>query len=181
MRNYLFAMTVDGLDAEDEETVEALLSSGEILLMSGVDGTVEIDLEIQAASPEAAVRAAVHLVETTVAGATVSRVSLDLVAAADIAERVGVSRQAVANWAAGRRSGKAFPAPLGTLAGGTRVWSWSAVLPWLRELGHAPDDEQTLPYDAIIAMNALLLRPRRPGGLDVADSLVSAVPFSPLG
>ena len=165
MRSYLFAVNVDGVDTGDEDEIDTLMAEDEILLVADVDGIVEIDLEIEAMDPDAAVRAAVHLIEAALPGATVSRVSLDLVAAADIAERVGVSRQAVTNWAAGRRSGKQFPVPLGTLAGGTRVWSWSAVHPWLRELGHAPDDEETLPYETIVSMNSLLQRPRRPGRL----------------
>lgn len=50
----------------------------------------------------------------------------DLVGAAEIGDRLGVTKQAVTNWAA-RYSD--FPAPLTELRLG-RVWLWSEVAAW---------------------------------------------------
>ena len=51
----------------------------------------------------------------------------DPVAAADIAARLKVTRATVSNWQA-RPVG--FPAPVFTVANGTRIWEWGAVAEW---------------------------------------------------
>jgi predicted DNA-binding transcriptional regulator AlpA len=57
----------------------------------------------------------------------------DLVIAADIAKRLGISPQRVNVLA----SGPGFPKPLGKL-GRSSVWRWSGVERWARETGRLP-------------------------------------------
>lgn len=72
-------------------------------------------------------------------GITVYEVHADLVTASDVAERCGVTRQAVNNWIRGdRQSSSPFPAPANLVRGG--VWHWSEVNAWLRDQGKAHDD-----------------------------------------
>lgn len=52
----------------------------------------------------------------------------DLAGVAELSETLGVSRQAVSNWNAGR-SRDGFPAPLTRLRSGP-IWSRHAVLAW---------------------------------------------------
>jgi predicted DNA-binding transcriptional regulator AlpA len=54
----------------------------------------------------------------------------ELVIAADIARRLGISKQRVGVLAAGT----GFPDPIGTL-GRSHVWRWSSVERWARETG----------------------------------------------
>lgn len=165
MAHFLFSVIVDGLDAQDDAQVDLLAELPEVLVLSDADGAVEVHVEIEAPASEAAVRAAVLILESAAPGVRVERIELDLVAASDIAERVEVSRQAVTNWATGRRSGPPFPSPLGRIAGGTRVWAWSQVLPWLQASQHATDHETALDYAVIVELNALLQHPRQPSRL----------------
>ncbi len=167
MEPYTFALVVDGIDVSDEAHVEALSTNDQVLAVSSIDDLVAVDVAVGARAADAAIRAGVRLVELAVKGAVVRRVDLDLVAATDIAARVGVSRQAVSQWVGGGREGTLLPAAVGHVAGGTRVWSWSAVVPWLHQHGYAID-ERPLDHDAIVTANALLLLPRRRGRLAAA-------------
>ena len=160
MTCYLFALIVEGLDPSDESQVLALDALPEVLLLSDTDGLVTVHLEIEAGSAAAAITDAIQRVEALPAEVHVVSVDLDLVAATDIAHRTGRSRQAVSQWAAGERAGRRFPAPLGRVAGGTRVWPWSVVLPWLRDHGHVDDGERAPSYEEIVVANASLLRRR---------------------
>lgn len=54
----------------------------------------------------------------------------DLVVAADIAERLGLSRARISVLV----SSPGFPRPLGML-GRSQVWRWSAIERWARETG----------------------------------------------
>lgn len=69
------------------------------------------------------------IMQLTARGLDVRRLAEDLVTRADIAERLGVTRQAVGNWVRGDRQG-AFPAPANAVSGG--VWLWGDVADWAR-------------------------------------------------
>jgi len=60
-------------------------------------------------------------------GMIVHRLQEDLVNRNEIAERLGVTRQAVSNWVRGQR-GDSFPTPGNDVAGG--VWLWADVARW---------------------------------------------------
>jgi hypothetical protein len=75
----------------------------------------------------------------------VEAVDRDLVNVADIARRVGRTRQAVQLWVTGKRGPGSFPVPVGA-PGGSRVWAWADVEAWLdRGAVAAPDAERPLP------------------------------------
>ncbi len=77
---------------------------------------------------------AVERVRTEVANVAPSAQLLsledDLVSIPDVASRIGVTREAVRNWASGRRQG-GFPRPLGIVGDGIKVWAWRDVNAWL--------------------------------------------------
>lgn len=78
----------------------------------------------------------------------------DLVSIPDVAGRVGVTREAVRNWANGTRHAN-FPLPRGVVGDGIKVWAWSDVSVWLRDnlsLGDA--EEFPSAHDAAL-INAL--------------------------
>lgn len=54
-----------------------------------------------------------------------------------IADRAGVSREAVRLWAAGARGTGDFPKPVLITPGGEHVWDWEQVAPWLESRGRS--------------------------------------------
>lgn len=74
------------------------------------------------------------------------RLQPDLVGRAEIAERAGVTPQAVGNWVRGDRyRADRFPAMFSEAAGG--VWLWGDVLDWLHQRGMCT--EETLRYPTL--------------------------------
>ena len=62
----------------------------------------------------------------------------DLVTRQDIADRAGVTRQAVGQWVRGvRQRGTPFPVPFNTVSGG--IWLWGDVYAWLRHHDYGGD------------------------------------------
>ena len=77
-------------------------------------------------------------------GAKPVRLVDDLVTRGQIAERAGVTRQAVGQWVrAERHSGLPFPAPFILTSGG--LWLWGEVVEALRTRGITVDDDVTYP------------------------------------
>lgn len=68
------------------------------------------------------------------AGLTALRVlDQDLVTLADIADRIGQSRESVRRYATGDRGPGAFPPPVNPARDGTVFFRWSEVRPWIEE------------------------------------------------
>lgn len=89
-------------------------------------------------------------------GCVPQRVDLDLATRGDIARRLGATRQAAANWAAGRR-GAGFPTPFNPVSGG--VWLWGDVVAWAIEHGRLPPETPLPPQaEAVTLANSFLLR-----------------------
>jgi transcriptional regulator with XRE-family HTH domain len=85
---------------------------------------------------EAGLRVA-KAIETS--GISVLRTYQDLVTRQDIADRLGVTRQAVGNWVRGERHDDTpFPSPVSLVAGG--VWLWGDVAAWARTRSYAVDE-----------------------------------------
>lgn len=174
MTEYAFEVVVEGIDVEDDEMMDRLDEIEGVVLLSEVNGIVGIHLAIDASTPGDAAQTGIHLVESAIEGCRVRRIDLDLVAAAEVADRVGVSRQAVNQWASGRRSGDPFPESLGVVARGSRVWAWSSLMPWLAAHGHAPADEvATLPFDVLTALNGVLAGNSQAGAGKAEPGVVS--------
>ncbi len=104
------------------------------------------------------------------------RLDDDLVAASDIAGRLGISRQAVAQFV---QPSNGFPSPVGTCAS-ARVWRWAEVNEWLREHRKDRADEEHWPTaDEAIIINAMLLQYRRGGGVDSSAPAGAQPPTKP--
>lgn len=88
---------------------------------------------------------------------SICRLDQDLVDGPEIAERLGVTRQAVQNWAKGTR-GSTFPRPIGT-PGGRRIWAWSQIVEWARR-ERGLDETPGLSLDEAAIVDADLARRR---------------------
>lgn len=108
----------------------------------------------------AAARSIVETVEREF-GVTVLRYHEDLVTRRDIAERTGMSTQAVRQWIYGPyKTFPPFPVPDNLVFGG--VWRWAAVVDWLKRIGREVDEEVSQPTreDVVLIEHWLATRDR---------------------
>lgn len=157
----LYSMSVEirGFSFDSEDHHEYLEQLPFVASAMQIEGFVTLEVEAEAATPAAAV---LH-VERVLRGAPFEfvRFSLELVTATEIAQRSGVTRQAVQQWVAGKR-GKGFPEPY-TLIGTSRVWSWYDVASWLISEGKADEvisDAPPVPAHVLERMNGALAKRR---------------------
>ncbi len=138
MREHEFTLVIEGRVA-DEAVLDALYEAGcSDATLGTVDGTGYGDFHRRASSFLEAVVSAIHDVES-VPGLRVRRIEPDdLVTMAEIAERLGRSRESVRLLVCGRRGRGDFPAPASHLRSRSRLWRWSEVAAWAG-LGSADD------------------------------------------
>jgi len=130
MREWEFTLIVAG-DVTDDVVLDKLAEHGAEDATFGVaDGVGYADFSREAASFPAAVMSAIHDLES-VPGIMVLRAEPDdLVTLAEIADRLGRSREGVRLLAAGHRGKGTFPAPVSHLRARSKLWRWSDVARW---------------------------------------------------
>ena len=139
-----FTLIVDGPDLQDDIFIDRLFEAGCDDATAGrIDGVQYVDFDREAASLSDALLSAVTEVEN-VGGVSVVRVAdAGLVSMADIASRIGRTRESVRLLITGARGPGGFPAPVTDPRSRYRLWRWSDVTHWLTtQLGEAdiPDD-----------------------------------------
>lgn len=132
------------------------------LVVDRAPGRVTVDVEAPTLV-DAVADAIAHLEFT---GLTVLRADhRDWVTLADVAARVGRSRETVRRWTTGRLGPGGFPPPLNP-GRDTAFYSWAEVAPWLRDrMGFdLPDDEPVLAATNLaLQLRALAPRIRHAG------------------
>ncbi|MEW1921054.1 hypothetical protein [Pseudarthrobacter oxydans] len=92
-------------------------------------------------------------------GVQVHSVIQDLVTTTEIADRLGVSRQAVNNWCrAARKASSPFPSP--SVVSGVSLWDWGEVAGWARDQLQYEDPINYLSPDEIAVLNGRLAATR---------------------
>lgn len=175
MEHYEFGLLVEGVDLDAQEDAIAELDQRfDGLTWGQSDGQVTVAVEVGGDSLINAVLGAIEAVES-VPGARVVRAGPEqYVSQAEIARRMGVSRQYVSLLAAGTRGPGGFPAPVHG-AGRSAVWSWPMVADWLERAG-LPGGGQRHDDDVFAAVNAALEARRAASTLSPAErSALSAV------
>lgn len=116
-------------------------------------GRITVDFAREADSIDEAIATAIECVRR--AGAVVERVEPDpLVNLTDIAERVGVTRAALSNYARGeRRDG--FPLPVARVTTSAPLWDWADVAAWFYRHDQLPK-EAVLEALAVKTANAVI-------------------------
>lgn len=153
MTEHTFTLILNRPPTDDE--LDGLYEAGcDDALLGSTDGVAYAEFDRDADTLADAVMSAIHDVET-VAGLRAVRIEPDdLVTAAEIAKRLGRSRESIRLLAAGRR-GEGFPAPVSHARERVRLWRWTDVLAWS---GHDVQDASV-----VAAANAALeLRARAP-------------------
>lgn len=134
MTSYEFALRLNREVTDDE--IDALYEAGcdDAGIETGPLGAVA-DFTRDAPSLAHAIASAARDIEK-VPGLRAVGVRCDnMVNLQGIAERAGVSREAVRLWAAGARGAGGFPKPVLITPGGEQVWDWEQVAPWLENRG----------------------------------------------
>lgn len=132
-------LCVEGIDLDDDETLDIIGLHLNDLVWSSVGNDVRVAVLTSSADPVAAVVTVARDIECRLVGARVTRVDEQFVTTREIADAVGLTREAVRLWVRGhRRSESPFPRPRAHLAvsssgNTTKVWAWADVVSWMRE------------------------------------------------
>lgn len=158
MTKFRLNLVYSGVDLDDDEIFERLAELPHVLWRTQgghafARATVEANSALQAADLVA------RQIAEQVPSARPIRLDEDLVAIPDIAARIGMTREAVRNWANGTRQAN-FPPPRGTVGEGIKVWAWSEVNTWLRRNLNVGDQVEFPRQRDIAAINALFDRYR---------------------
>ncbi len=174
MIEHQFTLVLQG-NPESDETIDALFEAGcDDATFGTVDNVGYADFVREAPSFGEAVRSAIRGVES-VPGLRVVRIEPDdLVTMAEIAERMGRSRESVRLLIQGARGPGGFPAPASHLKAKSRLWRWSEVSAWANEISSQIDSHAAMVIAAINA--ALTLRVNTahltPGEREILTSLI---------
>jgi hypothetical protein len=128
---YFVEIIFEGLNPESED-VDAALSRANVDGVERFDEIlVTVGASLSAADAVSAARLLIKRMGDELPAATPYRVARELVNTSEIADRIGVSRQAVRNWSSGERRDGSFPPPM-DVVGDQKVWEWGTVNAWLR-------------------------------------------------
>lgn len=131
MPNYNFTLIIEGADLQSDEAQDALFEAGgDDATFGVVDGVQFAEFDREAGSYGRALTSAIAAVQRAVKGARVVQVLDDLVTIADIADRLGRSRESIRLLIAGKRGPGGFPAPVSSLRTRNRLWRWTDVVRW---------------------------------------------------
>jgi hypothetical protein len=133
MKTHEFTIVARGLSL-DEKAADRFFEAGcDDATVSIQKGVIILEFDREAKSFFHALRSAIENVEA--AGAEVVHIEPDhLVSLSDIANRAGITRAAVSNYAKGSR-GKDFPAPVARVTTESPLWDWVEVARWLHRNG----------------------------------------------
>jgi hypothetical protein len=128
---YGFTLVLDRSPVEDE--LDKLFEAGCDDATFGVEKGLAVgEFDRDAPSLAKAIASAVLDVES-VGFAVVRVLDEDLLTLADIADRIGQSRESVRRYATGERGPGGFPPPVNPVREGTVFYRWIEVAPWLRD------------------------------------------------
>ena len=132
-RQYDFALILTGIHELTTDVENALFEAGcDDATLSLQYGCIYMDFARAAPSLKDAILGAIRDVRKANIGADVWRVDqCNLVTQAEIARRIGRSRQLVHQYMTGQRGPGGFPAPDCNLTDGSPLWAWCAVSYWL--------------------------------------------------
>ena len=132
---YSFTLVIEGTDLTPPDVIDALYEAGCRDALFGSRGPIQLgEFDREASSLAEAVMGAIEQVES-VRPLRVVRVEPDeLVSASAIAARAGRTRESVRLLVEGRRGPGGFPAPVACVDAKTRLWRWSDVARWLRDV-----------------------------------------------
>jgi hypothetical protein len=128
---YVFTFVLNRPPTDDE--LDAFFAAGNDDVIFGAENGLPIaEFDREASSLTEAIVSAVRSVES-VGLVPVRVIDQDLLTLADIADRIGQSRESVRRYATGERGPGGFPPPVNPVRDGTVFYRWSEVVPWIQE------------------------------------------------
>lgn len=134
-REYDFALIVGGVADLTTDVEDALFEAGcDDATLTIRYGLLFMEFSRSARSIKDAILTAIRDVEKAEVGAQVLRIDdCNLVTMADIARRIGRSRQMVHQYMTGERGRGGFPPPVCFVSEHKALWAWCAVSYWLAQ------------------------------------------------
>lgn len=184
MKSFEFTIAATGLPLDTDEWEYAFYEAGcDDATVSLQRGVFILFFDREAEDFESAARSACDDIRR--AGAKVLRIEPDpLVSSSDIAERAGVTRQAVSLYTTGGR-GDNFPLPVAGITSSRPLWSWEEVARWLADRGKLAPEAieqaeciQRLNFELQGSPVAIPIQTGKMEGRETAPTAVSARPFT---
>ncbi len=172
-----FTLVLTGLVEITNAAADALFEAGcDDSTVSMRHGRVYMTFSRAAPSLKEAILGAIQDVRRAGVGADVLRVDeCDLVTQADIARRMGRSRQLVNQYVAGLRGPGGFPPPVCDIVEGTPLWYWCEVARWLFENDMLREEEMRESL-VVAAINSVLeLQHRRRVDPELAEEVMGSL------
>jgi hypothetical protein len=143
MLNFQFTLVLKGLQKPSDDLETRLFEGGcDDALLYFRGQTAYLDFDREGDSFEMAILSGIMDVEN--AGIPVSSVEPgDLVTAAEIARRLGRSKESIRLLISGARGKGVFPVPVAGVTSKTKIWRWTEVLDWMA-LNHKLSDKQLI-------------------------------------
>ena len=165
-----FTLIVDGPDLQDDALIDAVFEAGcDDAAVGRVDGIQYVDFDRDATSLDEAIRSAVADLERINGVAVIRIADAGLVSMADIAARIGRTREGMRLLITGARGPGGFPPPVTDPRSRYRLWRWSDVTHWLtKHLGTelaSADDEVVAAFNAGLELRYHKRRLARPDQL----------------
>ena len=137
MKTFEFTIVASGLDHQADDFEDRFYVNGcDDATISFARGAIILHFAREAETLDEAISSAI--VDVRMAGANVDRVEPDyLVSLSEIAERSGLTRAAISNYARGER-GKDFPHPIARVTTDSPLWDWTDVAEWLYSREQVP-------------------------------------------
>jgi hypothetical protein len=172
-REYEFTLVLAGIDDVTSAVEDALLKAGcDDATLSMRSGRPYLSFARGGDSMKDAILSAIRAVLSAGIGADVLRVDqCDLVTQADIARKIGVSRQVVNNYIAGKRGPGAFPPPACNITDDAPLWNWCEVAHWLYQNDMIRKDVLCDAQQVSIINSALELRQHRASEPQLTDEI----------
>lgn len=158
-----FALVLTGIIEVTPEALDALFEAGcDDATVSVRSGRVYLTFSRTASSLKDAILSAIRDVRKAGIGADVLRVDeCSLVTQADIARKIGRSRQLVHQYITGIRGPGSFPPPACEITTGAPLWYWCEVAYWLWENNMIKEDVLRAAQEVAIVNIALELEHQR--------------------
>ena len=159
MSTFHFTLIVEGPDLQDEARIGALFEAGcDDAAVGQSDGVQFVDFDREAGTLDGAILSAVDDLERLDGVEVVRIADAGLASLADIAARLGRTRESVRLLVKGARGPGGFPNPVTDPRSRYRLWRWSDVERWFTErLGEV----LPLSQDDVVATFSVALELRR--------------------
>lgn len=154
-----FTLLLDGIHEVSSEVEDSLFAAGcDDATISVRAGRVYLTFSRTAATLKNAILAAIKDVREADIGATVLRVDqCTLITQAEIARRIGRSRQLVHQYITGARGPGGFPPPACHITEDAPLWYWCEVAYWLSEHDIIREEDSREAQDLTVINSALEL------------------------